>query len=235
MDHTPNTDTTMPINPAAHVALLQLVSPSLPTGAFSYSQGLEWAIEQDWVHDSTSLATWLKESLHGPLAKVDLPILMRMAEAYHKRDSAALSHWCKTLLACRETFELREEEINRGKAMCSLLKGLDLLPEWVEPSLLEQSQLAGFVCATVSWQVDIETAATGYCWSWLENQVLAGIKTIPLGQTEGQRILMKLRTHIAPVVKSAIQIQDEQIGSSSPALAMASSLHETQYTRLYRS
>ncbi len=230
-----DTGITMPTDPSALVALLQLVSPSLPTGAFSYSQGLEWAVEEDWVHDGETLATWLEESLHGPLARVDLPILMRMYEAFRQKNSSKLSYWCKMLLACRETFELREEEKNRGKAMCSLLEKLGLFPDWLEPSLPAQCQPAGFVCAAAGWQVDLQAASIGYCWSWLENQVLAGVKIIPLGQTEGQLILMRLRTHIASVFEQALHIQDEDIGSSSPALAMASSLHETQYTRLYRS
>ena len=226
------TDTTMR---NSLLRLLHLVSPTLPTGAFSYSQGLEWAVENGWVCDSKSLETWLLDLAQHSMAYVDIPILARMYRAINKHDGEKLEYWCTTLLACRESSELQEEEQTRGRALATLLENLDLLDEKIPSTTLRQSQLAGYVMAAIQWNIDLHDAAPGYLWSWLENQVITGIKIVPLGQTQGQQILMQLSTEIPRIVTHGLQLKDEEIGASSPALALACSMHETQYTRLYRS
>lgn len=215
--------------------LLQLVSPALPTGAFSYSQGLEWAVDAGWITDSATLARWLRESLDSPLCRVDLPILKRLYDAFFDRDNDRLQHWIDLLLACRESRELRTEEMDRGRAMRSLLAGLGLLPQWLDETVIARSQLAGFALFAARSEIALEAAATGYLWSWLENQVMAGVKIIPLGQTEGQRLLLELAGVIEPAVNRGLTLADDEIGASSPGLALASCFHETQYTRIYRS
>lgn len=217
------------------VRLLQLVSPSLPTGAFNYSQGLETAIEAGWISDASSLNDWLEDIMKGSLAHVDVPILMRFYQASVDKDLGRIEDLCNLLLACRESRELREEEINRGRAVVSLLKGLDLLPDPAWGAILARSQLAGFCLAAATWQITVEDVAQGYVWSWLENQVLAGVKIVPLGQTAGQRILLGLSDTITEVVREGLALTDDEIGASSPALALISCFHETQYTRIYRS
>jgi len=215
--------------------LLHLVSPTLPTGAFSYSQGLEWAVEAGWVHDSSSLAEWLSDLIQQSLAYVDIPILFRMYISVKEKQYGDLEHWCSTLLACRESSELQQEERVRGRALTRLLHGFGLnFPEQLEKSL-NHSQLVGFAFAAVKWDIDIQDAALGYTWAWLENQVLAGIKIIPLGQTEGQCVLLQLSSKISEVVKQGTQIKAKEIGAASSSMAIACSLHENQYTRLYRS
>ncbi|BBO91499.1 urease accessory protein UreF [Desulfosarcina ovata] len=213
--------------------LMHLVSPSLPTGAFAYSQGLEWAVESGWIKNADDLEGWLRDLIAHNLTGVDVPLLDRMRTACQNQDEAALMRWCDLLLAFRETHELRLEEHNRGSAMVRLLEGLavPLLPS----GLVERCQLAGFALAAAHWQIDRVAAATGYLWSWLENQVLTGIKLIPLGQTQGHRILLQMDPAVAAAVEQGLCLDDDAIGASSPAMAMASSGHETQYTRLYRS
>lgn len=215
--------------------LLHLVSPNLPTGAFSYSQGLEWAVEVGWVHDGKSLQDWLEDLTNLSLTSVDIPILCRMYRAIHNEELSALEKWCATLLACRETSELRMEEQTRGRAFTSLLQGLDIPGSNRYQDVLNRSQLAGFTLAAVHWNIPVEKAAFAYSWAWLENQILTGVKIIPLGQTEGQRLLLQISSNMSEAINRGLILGDEEIGSSAPALALACSLHETQYTRLFRS
>jgi urease accessory protein len=215
--------------------LLHLASPSLPTGAFAYSQGLEWAIAAGWVWDAASLEAWLADLLRHSLARVEIPLLARMVAAVREHNESDLARWCDQLLALRETNELRLEEKNRGRAMACLLEGLKVHLSPGEKAIVAQSQLAGFALAAARWEIPLPEAAAGYAWSWLENQTLAGIKTIPLGQTEGHRILLQMDETVITAVALGLGLETDAIGVSSPALAIASSLHETQYTRLFRS
>lgn len=237
--------------------LLQLVSPSLPVGAFAYSQGLEWAVETGWVIDEETLASWLSDQLRHSLAWVDLPVLARMMAAIGDGDSAALSTWIDELMALRETAELRAEEAGRGRALAELVDSLGLLARVVHQGpargptqdgrtaaagrtgewkrALGRSQLAGFAFAATAWRLRPADALLGYAWAWAENLVLAGVKLVPLGQTAGQRVVLGVADQIPQALEWGLSLDDAEIGATSPALAIASSLHETQYTRLFRS
>ncbi len=217
------------------VRLLQLVSPCQPTGAFSYSQGLEWCVEAGWIRDHREMAAWLADLLNNTMARVDLPLLLRMHEACRQDDEKAMARWCDLLLACRETDELRMEENNRGRALLSLLRQLQVPQADRWPHLLGPCQLAGFACAAAHWRIDPRQAAVGHAWAWLENQVMAGVKIIPLGQSRGQQILLQLGSKVVAAAQEAAGLADEEIGSACQALAIASSRHQDQYTRLYRS
>lgn len=215
--------------------LLQLVSPSLPIGGFTYSQGLEWAVEAGWLHDATSVEDWLAGLLEDGLQRLELPVLVRLHRACGAGDRAALSHWARVLYASRETRELRAEERNRARALVTLLRDLAVprVSEWEQSLVL--CQAAPFACAAVHWGIGVEDCVLGYAWGWLESQVAAAVKLVPLGQTDGQRLLLKLGAGLPGVVASALQLDDESIGAAAPALAIASARHETQYTRLFRS
>jgi urease accessory protein len=93
----------------------------------------------------------------------------------------------------------------------------------------------GLEAAIDAWQIDPYEALQAYLWSWLENQVMAAVKTVPLGQTDGQRMLLSLANRIPDVVNGAIAMRDDDVGSFAPGFAMLSSKHETQYSRLFRS
>lgn len=226
------------ITPEAHTSrlrLLQLVSPSLPVGAFAYSQGLEWAVETGWVADEPATADWCREILEQGLACVDIPILSRMMEASRCADQETLSHWNAILLAMRETRELRAEETVRGRAMLSLLEGLEIQSAARLKEIPELTQLCAFSAAANSWNLSSEDAATGYAWSWLENTIMAAIKLVPLGQLAGQRLLLTLSDNVTAAVRHGLSLDDSEIGGSLPGLAIASCQHETQYSRLFRS
>jgi len=215
--------------------LYQLMSPSLPIGAFTYSQGLEWAIEKGWVTDQENLQGWLTDVLHHSLVTLELPILSRLYHAFERQDIPAVTHWNQWLYINRETKELRLEELQRGKATARLLKQLNEQFTSSELANAEANQLAGFALAANHWGIDSQALSAGYLWSWLENATMAGVKLIPLGQTAGQQILLSLSQQLPDALSASKVVLDHEIGSFTPAQAIASSQHETQYTRLYRS
>jgi urease accessory protein len=215
--------------------LFQLISPSLPVGAFAYSQGIEWAVEAGWIGAGADLSAWLAGLLDDSLARLDLPILVRQQRAWAAADPVTVSHWNAVLLASRETAELRAEEHNRGRALAALLPRLGIAVPGAHRVPVAATQSAGFALAAAAWDIPPREAALGYAWSWLENLVLAGVKALPLGQTAGQQTLLTLAERIPAAVTTALTLDDADLGAGAPGLAIASSRHETQYTRLFRS
>ena len=224
-----------PTAPLGRLRLMQLISPTLPIGAFTYSQGLEWAVEAGWVHDVDTLVDWLEGLLGDGLTQLELPILKRLYSACEREEVEAMERWGRQLYASRETRELRAEEHNRARALDKLLADLGIRPASDWKNSLRHCQAAPFALAAVHWQISIEDCLLGYAWGWLENQVAAAIKLVPLGQTDGQRVQLRLAERLPAAVQRALLIGDDDIGAGAPALAIASARHETQYTRLFRS
>lgn len=213
--------------------LLRLASPALPVGGYSYSQGMEWAVDAGWVKSESDAARWIGDLLTGPIGQFDAPLLAQLYAALHTGDDASACALDQRYLASREPRELREETLQMGYSMSGLLLAL---PEWQGQAVLNlQTWPARFVEACVRFSQTSEATLTAYLFAWLENQVAAAIKLIPLGQSAGQRLLSQLIPKLADVVVAAPQREFADWVSSSPALAIASSQHETQYTRLFRS
>ncbi|MFY0658346.1 MAG: urease accessory protein UreF [Neptunomonas phycophila] len=219
----------------ADLRLYQLISPSLPIGAFTYSQGLEWAIEAGWVKNEQALEQWLESVLAHSVSTLELPVMIRLCRAFEGQDVEAVHYWTQFLIASRETSELRKEERQRGQALATLLPNLNVAIDDSVIEALRSTQIAGFALAAQQFDISVQSACAGYLWSWLENAVMAGVKLVPLGQTSGQKLLMRLSERVPTAVERALAIVDDEVGSSTPALAIASSRHETQYTRLFRS
>lgn len=221
------------ITHAQRVALLRLmhlVSPALPVGAYAYSQGFESAVELGWVHDETSAREWLRGVLHAGLARLELPTLLLLMRS----DDESWHMLNQQLLAARETEELYLEDTQLGAALRKILLSLQV----VLPPPLRQGDI-GFVTAFAlagrHFGIDAATLATGLAWSWLENQVAAATKLIPLGQTQALRILDALIADVADAVALAQALPADEIGATLPAVVMASCFHQTQYSRLFRS
>ncbi len=227
--------TAMPTEPAPRLArLFQLISPSLPIGAYSYSQGIEWAAEAGWIRNADDLHDWLDGLMRGSQQYLELPVLLRLLDAWRRDDPVAVRRWNAFLIASRESRELRLEERQRARSMQRILESLDDELLTAEADLYT-TQHAVFSRACVAWGIDDQLACQGLLWSWLENLVLAAVKILPLGQTEGQRVLMRLADNIPALIAVARELDDDELGASSQALALASSAHEAQYTRLFRS
>jgi urease accessory protein len=215
--------------------LFQLISPSLPIGGFTYSQGLEWAVEAQWVSDRVSMQDWLDNMLMNSVATLELPVLDRYSQTLKSNNKQQLVALSELLYSSRETKELRAEEKQRGQALYTLLKQLDIYHDSFDYADSEPNQLLGLCVAAQHWDVEIEQLKQGYLWSWAENLIMAGVKLVPLGQTDGQRALIQLSERFPQALDRARTIEDWMIGSFTPSVSIASSLHETQYTRLFRS
>ncbi len=215
--------------------LMRLTSPSLPIGGYSYSQGLEFAISSGWVNDTSTASDWIQGLLTNSLINLDLPVLKKIYEAWRESDTDRVRYWNNFLSANRDAFELQEEDRQLGKALARLLVDLDL--EEAKPFL--NPPYGGFLTlytlAVVRWDISLNDAAHGFLWMWAENKVLCAMKLIPLGQTDGQKILSAVIETISRVINQGLDLSDEDIGYTAPGQGIASVLHETQYTRLFRS
>ncbi|WP_411725749.1 urease accessory protein UreF [Methyloglobulus sp.] len=219
----------------ALMRLMQLVSPGLPIGMYSYSQGLECAVDDGWISNATETGEWLSGLMDSCLTRIDLPILARLYDAWESGNMERVDYWSRTLIAHRETAELRAEDRQTGQALARLLDAMDLteMQPWIRKS--ETTLATVFSFAAVNWGILKYEAMLGYLWSWLENQVLCAVKLVPLGQVAGQRLLADLAAKIPNLVDRALQLADTEIGGSAFSLALASSRHEMQYSRLFRS
>jgi len=202
--------------------LLQLASPTLPVGAYSYSGGLEAACEEGIVTDAASAERWIGDVLEFSMARMEAPLLFRMMKD---------PKWNEVFLASRESAELRAETVQMGYSLNRLFKDLGL----GEVPVDEPSFPAAFAYAAAKWKIEPEAALQAYLWAWIENQVMAAVKSVPLGQTDGQRILLSLGERIFSCVERAMSMTDQDLGNFAPNLALLSARHETQYSRLFRS
>ncbi|MTI14530.1 urease accessory protein UreF [Sansalvadorimonas verongulae] len=215
------------------LALLHISSPSLPIGAFAYSQGLETAIDKGWCADEASTAGWIEQSMKMGLGQLDIPLFKRLYCAWQDGDKDAVEYWNDELLAFRETKELYDEDRQVGQTFATWHRTLydDERVDW----LARPTAVAMYALATQRQRIPVNTAAAGFLWSWCENQVISASKTVPLGQTAAQRILIRLIASIEPVIQKGFALEDHQIGNSLQHYAMASAWHEQQYSRLFRS
>ena len=211
--------------------LLQLASPALPVGAYTYSQGLEWAVESGAVKDEATARKWIGDQLDCNLARFEAPMLARMIEAAKIDDREALRVLDEQYLASRETSELRAETLQMAHSLKRLVGELNadiVLPPAVTYPAVWSSLAA-------AWGTGARDALTAWLWSWAENQTMAAIKTVPLGQAAGQRILLALGERIPVVVERALGLDDDDFSNFAPGFAIACARHETQYSRLFRS
>jgi urease accessory protein len=220
--------------------LLQLASPTLPVGGFSYSQGLEWLIESGAIRDAAGAAAWIGDTLRFSAAALEAPALLVLLRAWRAGDVAQVGELNESFIAMRETAEMRAETLQMGHSLARLLRDLAEVPDALKQALagLDESGLAyptAWAAAAAHWEIDEEQAVQAWLWAWLENQVMAAIKLVPLGQTAGQNMLLALSAAIPPLVAQALARAGEGWQNFAPGLALACSRHETQYTRLFRS
>ena len=216
--------------------LLQLASPALPVGAYTYSQGLEWAVESGAIRDEASALEWIADLLEWNLGRFEAPLLARMLAAC--RSAEDLAPLNEMFLASRETTELRAETVQMGYSMTRLLGELEDFPHSaLDPlnAIDQPSFPVAWACAAAAWDIDDASALSAYLWSWAENQVLAALKAGPLGQAAGQRALLALGGRIPTVVEGALALAATEYSNFAPGFAIACSRHETQYSRLFRS
>jgi urease accessory protein len=222
--------------PASSVLqLIWLASPALPVGGFSYSEGLEAAIDTGHIAPD-SVQDWLCDQLHLALARGDLAALCKAVAALRRGDAPRVQELNAWVLQTRETYELRLQTEQMGRSMMEWLKAQS-------PDLASLTWLDGqvptypiaFALAASRSQASTRDIALAYAFAWAENMVQAAIKAVPLGQTAGQRILQSLAAEIPAAVERAMQTPDSQRQAFTPMLAVLSAQHEAQYSRLFRS
>lgn len=218
--------------------LLQLCSPALPVGAYSYSQGLEWAIESGVVSDEISAQRWIADQLECNLARFEAAFLVQLLQAHAAQDATRALQIDALYLASRESAELRAETLQMGHSMRRLAHELRELPgDLLEQ--LDQPEQPSFIWVwsviAHAWQIDKDAALAAWFWSWSENQVMAALKAVPLGQAAGQRILYAIGALIPRLVQSALVLPESEMSNFAPGFAIACAQHETQYSRIFRS
>jgi len=228
------------VKATALLHLLQLASPTLPVGAYSYSQGLEAAIERGRVRCPATAERYLVRQLGDVQAPWDGAVFWRLLGACAAGDSAAFALWNARYLASRDSAELRAETVQMGFSLTRLLVELDLVPAAAAGNTAGNT--AGDTCfpaalaqAVHALRVPHEEALLALLFSWAENQVLVCVKSIPLGQVAGQRLLLALRPAIEAAAAQARALLDDELSSWAPGLARLSMAHEVQSGRLYRS
>jgi len=218
--------------------LLQLASPALPVGAYSYSQGLEAAVEAGLVHDNASARCWIGEVLAYSVARLEAPVWLRLHAAWSAGDLARVAHWNDIFRCTREGAELRAETLQMGYSLQRLLLEIGEFDDNALTQLRGIADItfpAAFAFAVVRWAIPARSALIAYLWAWLENQVMAALKSVPLGQTDGQRLLLSLAALLPGIADEAGAIGDGDLCNYAPGFAILCSRHESQYSRLFRS
>ncbi|MBK7423225.1 MAG: urease accessory protein UreF [Propionivibrio sp.] len=219
--------------------LLQLASPALPVGAYTYSQGLEWAVESGRIGDEASAGQWIADLLQHGIGRFEAPLLASLMATWAKADASEIARLNADFLASRESAELRAETVQMGFSLNRLLKDLrDPSLDAVQATLAAQPEIAfptAWSGIATAWSIAPAAATAAYLWSWAENQVMAALKAVPLGQAAGQRLLAELGLQIPVVAENAQSLPEEAWSNFAPAFAICSARHETQYSRLFRS
>ncbi len=224
--------------PKALLELMQLASPALPVGGFSYSEGLEAAVEAGVVRDEAGAGDWLLDQLHLSLARADLPVVAQAVPAWRAPNLEriqALNDWVQHT---RESAELRQQTQQMGRSLAEWLKNRDAADERI--ALLAALRPAptwpvAFALAATLTGAPLRDVLLCFGFGWAENMVQAAMRSVPLGQSAAQRILARLIEALPGAVQEAAMLGDEQRQAFTPMLAILSAKHETQYSRLFRS
>lgn len=226
------------ISASALLHLLQFASPALPIGAYSYSQGLEAALESGMVRDAASARAWIARHLHEVMAQWEAPVCWRLMQAYARRDGQAVAEWTERFIASRDSAEFRAETIQMGYSLAQLIGQLEIADADLLALLRRMPEVplpSAYACAVAALDLPHEAALQAMLFAWAENQVLVCVKSVPLGQVAGQRMLLSLRPELEAAARHAQTVADEDMGNWAPGLSLLSMRHEAQYSRLYRS
>lgn len=220
----------------ALLPLIWLASPALPVGGFSYSEGLEAAVEWAGVSDADSAAAWLLDQLHLSLARSDMPAMALAMVAWREGDLAQVARLNQWLLTTRETAEMRQQTEQMGRSMVDWMRNLNLATaqlEWLATQ--DPSYPVAFALAAAQSSATPREAALAFGFGWAENMVQAAVKAVPLGQNAGQRILQRLANALPDAADHALGLTEDGLQAFCPMLAILGARHEIQYSRLFRS
>lgn len=218
---------------AALLQLIWLASPALPVGGFSYSEGLESAVDSGRVHDEATAASWLADQLHLCLSRADLAVMADAIAAWRDDNLIRVAGLDRWVLHTRETSEMRQQTEQMGRSLVEWLKAVQPAVAARAPQPL--SYPVAFALAASASSAPVRDCLLSFAFGWAENMTQAAIKSIPLGQSAGQRILLRMASEIPQAVDAALALREDQRQAFSPMLAILSAQHEVQYSRLFRS
>jgi urease accessory protein len=222
---------------ASLLQLIWLASPALPVGGFSYSEGLEGAVEAGIVTDEASASTWLATQLHLAQSRSDMAVVADAITCWRRDDTARLRTLNDWIVQTRETAELRQQSEQMGRSMLEWLRNHDgIAPARIEAcAALQPTYPIAYALALSATNASARDGLMAFAFGWSENMVQSAIKSVPLGQSAGQRILARLAREIPAAVDHAFALSPDERQAFTPMLAILSSRHETQYSRLFRS
>jgi urease accessory protein len=230
--------------------LIWLASPALPVGGFSYSEGLEAAVDKAQVATEKEAADWLNDQLHVSLARGDLAVIAKAIPAWRRGDIDRVIELNQWVLQSRETHEFRLQTDQMGRSLAQWHQALNAQSATALAQFTQRSQQnnpndedasypttypIAYALAASSTQASVRDCCLAFAFGWAENMVSAAVKSVPLGQSAGQRILARLANDIPAAVDYALHLQDSHRQAFSPMLAILSAQHEIQYSRLFRS
>lgn len=219
--------------------LLQLSSSTLPVGAYSYSEGLEFLVHAEKITNRDSLEHWLTQELCYGAVRLEAAVMVRAYRAVEAKNFEQLRDWNGWLSAARETEELRLQSWQMGRSLLRLFQDVQPVDTKALPIAFLQEDGCNFAIAfglvATAWQIELTAATIGYLYSWSSNLISAGVKLIPLGQTAGQQLLLSLQPTLEQATHTILALPDDEMSSCGWGLALASMAHETQYSRLFRS
>ncbi len=228
---------TLPVHDMAFMQLMWLASPALPIGGFSYSEVLEAAVDSGRVSSEGEASTWLVDQLHLSLSRSDLSAVAQAIPAWRENDHARIAALNAWVLQTRESSELRAQTEQMGRSLLEWLRNhTTATPTQIATlAAMDASYPMAFALAASATQATVRDCLLAYAFGWAENMVQAAIKSVPLGQSSGQRILSAITAQIPAAVDHALALDDDTRQAFSPLLAILSSQHEVQYSRLFRS
>jgi len=222
---------------ASLLQLMWLASPALPIGGFSYSECLEAAVDTAKVTTESEAASWLLDQLHLSLSRADLAVIAQAVPAWQQGDHARIAALNAWVLQTRESSELRAQTEQMGRSLLEWLRNHTTASAARIETLaaLQPTYPLAFALAASSTGAALRDCLLSYAFGWAENMVQAAIKSVPLGQSAGQRILSALSAEIPAAIDHALALTDDARQAYSPMLAILSAQHEIQYSRLFRS
>ncbi len=228
------------LSDASLLHLIWLASPALPIGGFSYSEGLEVAVERAGVATEKIASDWLTDQLHLTLARADLAVLAQTIPAWRSDHLPRVRELNEWVLQTRETHEQRLQTEQMGRSFVEWLRNQhaanpDTLTRVESLGAMDPTYPVAFALAIARTQASVRDGLLAFAFGWAENMVQAALKAVPLGQNAGQRILARLAGEIPVAVDHALKLTDTDRQAFSPMLAILSAQHETQYSRLFRS
>jgi len=227
-----------PVAASALLQLMWLASPALPVGGFSYSEGLEAAVEAGRITGEADAAAWLRDQLHLSLARSDLAVCAKAFKAWQRGDIAHIAELNDWVTTTRETAELRQQTQQMGRSLVEWLRnrgGTDARVDALKALAPAPTWPVAFALAAVQTGAPLREALLSFGFGWAENMVQAALKAVPLGQSAGQRVLAALVDELPAAVDLAAGLMDSQRQAFTPMLAILSAQHESQYSRLFRS